>query len=100
MSTSVSKPNLFRLPFVVSITTRSNCLSSASECLSRVESANPFFLLISSPRNPECPCPKQIKGLLFEAKPAGFLRPHIPQSPAESRQRRGQNSNPHALTAA
>jgi hypothetical protein len=41
---------LVSAPFGVSITTRSNCLSFASKGLSRVGSANPFFLPICSPR--------------------------------------------------
>lgn len=49
MRSSGSKANLFRLPFGVSMTTRSNCLSSESKGVRREGSARPFFLLIPVP---------------------------------------------------
>src|ERR1051326_3287442 len=45
------KANLFRLPFGVSITTRSRFLSLGSVGFSRVGSASPFFFLIYSPNH-------------------------------------------------
>src|ERR1700728_1844112 len=51
MCSSGSNANLLRLPFGVSITTRSNCLSPEPKGLRRVGSASPFFLLILANRD-------------------------------------------------
>src|SRR5579864_3427960 len=63
MRASGSKANLFRLPFGVSMTTRSNCLSSVSKGLRRVGSARPFFLLIPVPISLQRGCFVRTEGL-------------------------------------
>src|SRR2546423_11435834 len=65
MCSSGSNANLFRLPFGVSITTRSICLLSESKGFRRVGSASPFFLPILPPSHEYRGCSHLEEGLLL-----------------------------------